>query len=113
MLQRLVINSVALVLVFYVVWGVRGDSLLVAAAMAVALALINAFVRPVLLILTLPITVVTLGGFLVFLNALLFWLTIVLLEHLFRLPYHIGFWKAVLGWLVFTVVSFTLNHLVK
>jgi putative membrane protein len=112
-LQRLVINSIALVLVFYLVWGYRGDALLVAAAMAVALALINAFVRPVLLILTLPITVATLGCFLVFLNALLFWLAIVLLEHLFRLPYHIGFWKAALGWLVFTVVSFALSHLVE
>jgi putative membrane protein len=81
--------------------------------MAVALALINAFVRPVLLILTLPITVATLGCFLVFLNALLFWLAYLVLNNLFHLPYQIMFWKVVLGWLVFTVVSFALSHLVE
>ncbi len=111
MLKRLIINSIALVFVFYFLWGVRSDILLPAVAMAVALALLNAFVRPVLVILTLPITLVTLGLFLIVLNALLFWLAVVLLEHLFRFPLHIGFFKAFLGWLAFTLLSLLLSNL--
>ncbi len=113
MLQRLIVNSIALVLVFYFLWGLRSDILLPAAAMAVALALLNAFVRPVLVILTLPITILSLGLFLVVLNALLFWVAALLLEHAFRVPLHIGFFKVFLGWLVFTLLSYLLNSLLR
>lgn len=111
MLKRLIINTVALILVFYFLWGIKGDILLPAIALAIALALLNAFVRPILIILTLPITVLTMGLFLVILNALLFWGAVQLLEHVFHFPLHIGFFKAFLGWLVFTLLSYLLSHL--
>ncbi len=111
MLKRLVVNTVALILVFYFLWGLKGDILLPAIALAVALALLNAFVRPVLIILTLPITVLTMGLFLIVLNALLFWGAVLLLENVFHFALHIGFFKAFVGWLAFTLLSYLLNNL--
>jgi putative membrane protein len=69
LLMRLALSAAALLLIAAVVPGIHADgygSALVAAAL---LALVNAFVRPVLIILTLPITLVTLGLFLLVINA--------------------------------------------
>ena len=69
------------------------------------LGLINAVVRPVLLILTLPLTLVTLGLFLLVLNALCLWLTSALVK---GFTVH-GFWAAFFGALIVSVVSWLLN----
>jgi putative membrane protein len=69
------------------------------------LGLINAVVRPVLLVLTLPLTLVTLGLFLLVLNALCLWLTSALVK---GFTVH-GFWAAFFGALIVSVVSWLLN----
>ena len=69
-----ILNAVALLVVAYVLPGIVVASFGSALLAALVLGLINMLVKPVLILLTLPITVVTLGLFLLVLNALMFWL---------------------------------------
>ena len=72
------------------------------------LGLVNAVIRPVLVLLTLPVTVLTLGLFILVINALLFWFVGSILE-----GFHVrGFWGAFIGSLLFSVVSWLLSSLV-
>jgi putative membrane protein len=103
---RLIINTLSLLLVFFLLWHVQGnDAIIAAVVMAVVLALVNAFIRPLVLLLTLPATILTFGLFALVVNALLFWLAAVMVN------IHVDFWQAALGWLVFTIVSSALSHL--
>ena len=74
LLARWILNAAALLLVAYLYPGVRVESFLAAAIAALALGLVNAVVRPILVVLTFPVTLLTLGLFLFVINALLFWL---------------------------------------
>src|SRR6266508_4261462 len=92
-----------------VVPGIRLDGVLPAVAAGLLLGLVNAVVRPVLLILTLPITLVTLGLFLFVLNGLCLWLVASVVK-----GFHVaGFWPAVLGALCVSVVSWVVTVLVS
>ena len=56
MLVRILVNAVALLAVFFLLWGVHGnDAIVQALVMAVLVTLINSFVRPIILLLTLPV----------------------------------------------------------
>jgi putative membrane protein len=108
-LLRVVVNTLAIVLAGHLVPGIRVDSWLAALAAGLALGLINAVVRPILVLLTLPITLVTLGLFLLVLNALCFWLAATVVR-----GFHVdGFWAALLGALCVSVVSWLLTALVS
>jgi putative membrane protein len=76
---------------------------------ALVLGILNAIVRPVLVLLTLPLTIVTLGLFLLVLNALLFWLAGTVVQ---GFEVH-GFGPALVGTILMTVISFVLNRVVK
>jgi putative membrane protein len=69
---------------------------------------VNAVVRPVLVLLTLPVTILTLGLFIFVLNGLLFWMVGSWLEG-FNVG---GFWAGVFGAIVFSLVSWLLSALV-
>ena len=100
-LARVLLNTVAIVLAGLIVPGIGVDGLLTALGAGTALGLINALIRPILLILTLPITLVTLGLFIVVLNAGCFWLVSVFVP-----GFHVaGFWPALGGALLVSVVS--------
>jgi len=73
LLLRWIVNAAALVAVAYLYPGVKVDDLVTALIAALVLGLVNAIVRPVLVILTLPATIVTLGLFLFVINAFCFW----------------------------------------
>jgi putative membrane protein len=89
--------------------GIGVDGIVPALAAAVLLGLVNAFVRPVLLILTLPITLVTLGLFLLVLNGLCFWLVASVVK-----GFHVaGFGSAMLGALVVSAVSWIVTALIS
>jgi putative membrane protein len=106
---RVLVNILAIVLAASVVPGIRLDGVLAAIAAGLLLGVVNAFVRPVLLILTLPITLVTLGLFLLVLNGLCLWLVAAVVK-----GFHVaGFWSAVLGALVVSVVSWIVTVLVS
>ena len=108
MLLRIVVNALAILAVFFLLWDVRGnDVILTALVMAVIVTLVNSFIRPVVLLLTLPVSVVTLGLFALLVNALLFWLAASLVH------VNVGFGQAFIGYLLFVLVSFGLNQLSK
>jgi putative membrane protein len=70
-LLRLLLSALAVVLLSKVLPGVGVDSYLTAIIVAVVLSLLNLLVKPLLIILTLPITIITLGIFLLFINAII------------------------------------------
>jgi putative membrane protein len=108
-LLRVVVNILAIVLAAAVVPGIQLDGMLSAVAAGLLLGLVNAVVRPILLILTLPITLVTLGLFLLVLNGLCLWLVAFVVS-----GFHVsGFWAAVLGALVVSIVSWIVTALVS
>lgn len=102
-----ILNAIALWLVTLIVPGVQVQDPLHAFIAAVVLGLVNALVKPVLVILTLPITVVTLGLFLLVINALLFWGVGSLLPG-FNVD---GFWWAMLGALVYSLLTWLMSSL--
>ena len=101
LILRWVLNAAALLLVAYIYPGVTVDSFLAAMIAALVLGLVNAVIRPLLVILTLPVTILTLGLFLFVINALLFWLVANLVQ-----GFHVaGFWAAVLGSIIYSLVT--------
>jgi len=102
-----ILNAVALWLVTLIVPGVQVQDPLHAFIAAIVLGLVNALVKPVLVLLTLPITVLTLGLFLLVLNALLFWGVSALLP-----GFHVaGFWWALLGALLYSLLTWAMTAL--
>ncbi len=108
-LVRVLVNALAIWLATEIVPGIeaRGPTAVVVAALV--LGLVNAIVRPVLLILTLPLTLVTLGLFLFVLNAFCLWLTSALVPG-FAVR---GFWAAFWGALVVSAISWAVNGFVS
>ena len=108
-LVRVAVNALAIMLAASILPGIAVDGIVSALAAAVLLGLVNAFVRPVLLILTLPITLLTLGLFLFVLNGLCFWLVASVVK-----GFHVaGFGSAMLGALVVSAVSWILTALIS
>ena len=103
MLTRFLVHILALLFVFYVIWYVHS---------AVILAVVNAVLRPILIILTLPVTIVTLGLFVVVINILLFALSFAILGALGH-HFDVSGGRLVVGWLVYVVVSWAVTHLLR
>jgi putative membrane protein len=103
------INAVALVAVAYLMPSITVSDFTAALVAALVLGLVNAVVRPVLVLLTLPVTILTLGLFIFVLNGLLFWGVASWLEG-FGVA---GFWSGVLGAILFSIVSWLLSALVQ
>ena len=108
-LIRLVANALAILAAAYIVPGIEVSGGLALVAAALVLGLVNAVVRPVLLFLTLPFTLVTLGLFIFLLNAFCLWLTAWLVK---GFDVH-GFWAAVWGALIVSVVSWLVTILLS
>lgn len=106
---RVLVNAATIGLAAAIVPGIRLDGAWPAVLAGLVLGLVNALVRPVLVILTLPLTVVTLGLFLLVLNGLCLALTAWLVPG-FGLD---GLFAAVLGALVISVVSWALTAFVS
>jgi len=70
---RLLLNAAALLLVAYLVPGFSVDGFYAALIVAIILGIVNAIIKPILVLLTLPITILTLGLFTLVINALLIW----------------------------------------
>jgi len=106
-----IVNAAMIYLAAQVVPGItlRGEPLWPALLAGLVLALINAVVRPVLKILTLPLTLLTLGLFLFVLNAFCLWLTSAIAPG-FDIA---GFWPAFWGALLISVVSWALTAFVS
>ena len=107
-LLRVLLNAAALLVAAWLVPGVQITGAAAAVLAALLLGVVNALVRPVLLLLTLPFTLVTLGLFIFVVNAVCFALTAALVPG-FRLS---GFLAALFGSIVVSLVSWILNALV-
>lgn len=106
-LLHLVLTAVALLIVANVVSGVHVGGFLSALIGALILGVVNAFVRPVMILLTLPLTIVTLGLFLFVVNALMFWLVAALVPG-FMVG---GFGAALIGSLLLTILNMLIDRL--
>jgi putative membrane protein len=104
-----ILNAVALLAVAYLLPGITVASFGSAMWAALILGLVNMLVKPVLILLTLPITIVTLGLFLFVVNALLFWFVGSMLTG-FKVN---GFWWAVIGAIVYSLISGFLTNLIN
>jgi len=103
---RLLINMVAIMIIAHllpkVIWV---DGTMAALATAFILGIVNTIIRPILIVLTLPATVMTFGIFLLFLNGLLLWLIGAVVP-----GFHVnGFFGAVIGSLLISIVSWILS----
>lgn len=106
---RLIVNAIALIVVAYIVPGISVSGFAGALVAALILGIVNAILRPILVIVSLPLEIVTLGLFTLVINGLLFWLVGAL---------HIGldvagFWPAFLGAIVMAIVSWLLSLLTR
>ena len=108
-LLRWFTNALLVIVVTYVVPGITVGSFWTALLVALALGVLNAVVRPILVILTLPITLLTLGLFTLVINGVLFWLVSTVVKG-FNVE---GFWAAFLGAAVLWVFSFFTNAVFK
>ena len=99
------INAAALLALPYLMSSIRVESIPTALIAALLLGLINTFIRPLLVLLTLPVTLVTLGLFIFVINALLFWLVGSFVE-----GFHVaGFWSAFFGAILYSIISWALS----
>ncbi len=103
------LTALALVITANLVPGFVVTSFIAALLAAVVLGLVNAVIRPILVLLTLPITFVTLGLFLLVINALTIWLAGAITPG-FQV---LGFLPALLGSIVLTIVATVLNFVVE
>ena len=101
------INALALLALPYIFTSIHVDNFVTALIAALILGLINTLVRPVLVLLPLPVTLVTLGLFIFVINGLLFWFVGSFVSG-FRVD---GFWAGVLGALVYSIISWALSSL--
>jgi len=99
------INALALLALPYVVPSVHVASFGTALIVALVLGLINAVLRPLLILLTLPVTLLTLGLFIFVINALLFQLAGHLVDG-FNVG---GFWSALVGSIAYSLISWVLS----
>jgi putative membrane protein len=104
-LIRWLILTVAIMVTSYLLDGIKIDGLFSAVFSAGLLGILNAFFRPILLVLTLPINILSLGLFTFVINALLLLMASGVIPG-FTVS---GFWTALLGSLLISLVSFILN----
>jgi putative membrane protein len=115
-LLRWVITGLAVFAAAAIVPGIRVESSgwIVYAIMALILSLINTFIRPILKVLSCPFILLTLGIFTLVINGLTFWLASSIATNWFHMGFAVdGFWPALLGGLVVSVVSIFFNLVIK
>jgi putative membrane protein len=105
LLAKWLLSAAALLFVAYIYSGVEVKTFTAALIAAFVLGLLNTIVRPILVLLTLPVTVVTLGLFLFVINALMFWAAAWLLD-----GFHVaGFMAALIGSLIYSLIGIVIE----
>ena len=104
-----IINSLAILIVTYIVRGIEVASPVTAIVAAFILGIINAFLRPLIILITLPINIFTFGLFTFFINGFLFYMVSKIIKG-FVIT---GFWPAFFGALLFSIISLFLSILIN
>ncbi len=108
-LLKWLLAACALLMVAYLYPGVQVQSFGSALIAAAVVGIFYTLLRPLLVLLTLPVTLVTLGLFLFVINALLFWAAAEVLD-----GFHVaGFWAALLGSLIYSVLMLVVDAALK
>jgi putative membrane protein len=102
-----IINAVALMALPYLMHSVTVTNIGAALIAALVLGLVNTLIRPILVVLTLPVTFLSLGLFILVINAALFWAVAQLVDG-FQVA---GFWSAFLAAILYSVISWALATL--
>jgi putative membrane protein len=102
------INAIALIAVTYLLPGITVSNFVTALIAALVLGLVNTVIRPILILLTLPATLLTLGLFIFVINGLLFWFVGTFIEGFVVA----GFWPGVFGAIGYSIVSWALSSLI-
>lgn len=105
---RWILNAVILMMIPFFVSGVQVANFYIALITALVLAFVNAIIRPIILLLTLPINILTLGLFTLVINGLMFWFVASFIKG-FTIE---GFWPAFWAALVFSIISMIINFFV-
>ncbi len=108
-LVKILLRAVAVIIVSYLLKGVIVDDFVSALIVAFVLAILNSIIRPILIVLTIPITIVTLGLFLIVINALM----IMLAGSLVPGFYVEGFWWALFFSILLSITNSLLGDLSK
>ena len=106
LILKWLLSAAALLTVAYIYNGVEVKSFGSALLAAVVIGLLNIIVRPILVVLTLPVTVVTLGLFLFVINALMFWAAARLMGDGFGVT---GFGAALIGSLIYSLLTIVID----
>ena len=106
---RLLLNALAVVILSYVLPGVGVDSMMTAIIVAIVLSILNFLVKPLLVILTLPITILTLGLFLLVINAIIILFAANLIDG-FQVT---SFWWAIIFSLLLSFLQAILHSILK
>jgi putative membrane protein len=102
------INTVSLLAVAYLMPSIQVSDFVTALVAALILGLVNAIVRPILILLTLPATILTLGLFIFVVNGLLFWMVGSFVQG-FVVQ---GFWAGFFGAIIYSLVSWLLSSFI-
>lgn len=108
-LLRWLINTIAIMLMALYLPGIGVSSFYAALIAALVLGILNALIRPLIVLLTLPVNILTLGLFTLIINAFLFWFTSTIVKGFIVA----GFWPAFWGALIMSVVSWITSWLIK
>lgn len=108
-ISRILVTALALLIVSYFIPGITVSGIYIALISAVMLGVLNLIIRPILVVLTLPITIVTLGLFMFVINAGLFLFVASFVDG-FAVD---GFWVAMLGSLCVSIISAVGNKFIS
>ncbi|WP_296446089.1 phage holin family protein [Rhodoferax sp. UBA5149] len=109
LIVKWLLSAAALLAVAYLYGGVQVSSFSAALVAAFVIGLFNMILRPVLVVLTLPVTVITLGLFLFVINALMFWAASGVLD-----GFHVrGFGAALIGSLIYSAFGIVIDSAIE
>lgn len=104
-----ILNAIAVILVTYIVPGITVNTFWSALIVALVLGLLNTIVRPVLLLLTLPVNILTLGLFTFVINGLILYFVSSIVKG-FEVD---GLWTAIIGSIVLSLIQWAISALTK
>ena len=109
LLLKIALSTIAVMLTSYILPGVTLDSFLTALAPALLIAVLNTLVKPVLIILTIPVTIITFGLFLLVINA-----SIIMIASSLLRGFHVsGFWYALIFSIILSGITAVLESMVS
>lgn len=112
-LLRWVLNTLVLLFVANLVPGVDFTSFWAALIASLILGLVNAVIRPIMIILTLPINILTFGIFTFIINALMFWLVSTIVKGFDITSFGAAFWGAFAYWIIIMIINYFIEKPAK